>query len=95
LQHLNYGLPWSIRAKRALSIYGLLLAPNHFFLLSRRLKISKWDIFHYVYGALHHPGYRGKFADNLKRELSRIRFAPVRKNAPLRPGQEHSSHRLP
>jgi predicted helicase len=38
--------------------------------------ISKWDIFHYVYGVLHHPGYRTKFADNLKRELPRIPFAP-------------------
>jgi len=39
-------------------------------------KISKWDIFYYVYGVLHHPGYREKFADNLKRELPRIPFAP-------------------
>src|SRR5262249_53046270 len=39
-------------------------------------KISKWDIFYYVYGLLHHPGYRTKFADNLKRELPRIPFAP-------------------
>ena len=38
--------------------------------------ISKWDIFYYVYGVLHHPGYREKFADNLKRELPRIPFAP-------------------
>ena len=38
--------------------------------------IDKWDIFHYVYGVLHHPGYRTKFADNLKRELPRIPFAP-------------------
>ena len=36
--------------------------------------IAKWDIFHYVYGVLHHPGYRAKFADNLKRELPRIPF---------------------
>ena len=39
-------------------------------------KIGKWDIFYYVYGILHHPGYREKFADNLKRELPRIPFAP-------------------
>ena len=39
-------------------------------------EITKWDIFHYVYGVLHHPGYREKFADNLKRELPRIPFAP-------------------
>ena len=39
-------------------------------------EISKWDIFYYVYGLLHHPGYREKYADNLKRELPRIPFAP-------------------
>jgi predicted helicase len=39
-------------------------------------KITKWDIFHYIYGLLHHPGYRTKFADNLKRDLPRIPFAP-------------------
>jgi len=38
--------------------------------------ISKWDIFYYVYGLLHHPTYRTRFADNLKRELPRIPFAP-------------------
>jgi predicted helicase len=38
--------------------------------------IDKHAIFHYVYGILHHPGYREKFADNLKRELPRIPFAP-------------------
>jgi predicted helicase len=53
-----------------------LLAPILLSLLSRRLKISKWDIFYYVYGLLHHPGYRAKFADNLQRELPRIPFAP-------------------
>jgi predicted helicase len=39
-------------------------------------KITKWDIFYYVYGLLHHPGYRTKFAENLKRELPRIPLAP-------------------
>lgn len=39
-------------------------------------EISKWDIFYYVYVVLHHPDYRAKFADNLKRELPRIPFAP-------------------
>ena len=38
--------------------------------------ITKWDVFYYVYGLLHHPGYREKFADNLKRELPRVPFAP-------------------
>ena len=36
--------------------------------------ITKWDIFYYVYGVLHHPVYREKFAENLKRELPRIPF---------------------
>jgi predicted helicase len=39
-------------------------------------KIEKWAIFHYVYGLLHHPGYREKFADTLRRQLPRIPFAP-------------------
>ena len=39
-------------------------------------KIDKLAIFHYVYGLMHHPRYREKFADNLKRELPRIPFAP-------------------
>ena len=38
--------------------------------------ISKWDIFHYVYGLLHHPHYRERYQANLKRELPRIPFAP-------------------
>ena len=38
--------------------------------------ISKWDIFHYVYGLLHHPGYRERYQANLKRELPRIPFVP-------------------
>lgn len=37
--------------------------------------IGKWDVFYYVYGMLHHPGYRAKFADCLKRELPRIPLA--------------------
>jgi predicted helicase len=39
-------------------------------------KISKWDIFHYTYGLLHHPEYRTRYAANLKRELPRIPMAP-------------------
>ena len=38
-------------------------------------KITKWDIFYYVYGVLHHPEYRAKYAENLKRELPRIPLA--------------------
>ncbi len=38
--------------------------------------IAKWDIFYYIYAVLHHPTYREKYADNLKRELPRIPYAP-------------------
>ena len=37
--------------------------------------ITKWDIFHYNYGLLHHPDYREKYEANLKRDLPRIPFA--------------------
>jgi predicted helicase len=35
-------------------------------------KISKEDVFYYVYGLLHSPDYRGRYADNLGKELPRI-----------------------
>jgi predicted helicase len=35
-------------------------------------QMTKWDIFHYVYAMLHHPQYRQRYAENLKRELPRI-----------------------
>jgi predicted helicase len=35
-------------------------------------KISKEDIFYYVYGLLHSPEYRARYADNLSKELPRI-----------------------
>ncbi len=38
--------------------------------------ISKEDIFYYVYGLLHHPDYRKKYANNLSRELPHIPMAP-------------------
>jgi predicted helicase len=38
-------------------------------------KITKWDIFCYAYGIPHHPEYRAKYAENLKRELPRIPLA--------------------
>ena len=37
--------------------------------------ITKWDIFHYTYGLLHHPEYREKYEANLKRDLPHIPFA--------------------
>lgn len=35
-------------------------------------KIGKEDVFYYVYGLLHSPQYREKYADNLAKELPRI-----------------------
>lgn len=40
--------------------------------------ISKEDLFYYVYGLLHSPDYRERYADNLSKELPRI---PRVKNA--------------
>ena len=37
--------------------------------------ITKWDIFYYNYGLLHHPEYREKYEANLKRDLPHIPFA--------------------
>ena len=39
--------------------------------------IKKIDIFYYVYGLLHHSGYRQKFEKSLSRELPRIPMAPT------------------
>ena len=36
--------------------------------------ITKWDIFHYTYGLLHHPEYRETYQANLKRDLPHIPF---------------------
>lgn len=37
--------------------------------------ITKWDIFYYNYSILHHPDYRDKYRENLKRNFPRIPFA--------------------
>lgn len=58
-------------------------------------KIDKWDIFHYVYGLLHHPGYRTKYADNLKRDLPRIPFAPAHSPSPGTPGEGRGAPSCP
>lgn len=39
--------------------------------------ITKQDIFYYVYAVLHHPTYRTRYAENLKRELPRIPLPDV------------------
>ena len=37
--------------------------------------ITKWDIFHYTYGILHHPAYRERYAADLKRDLPHLPYA--------------------
>ena len=39
-------------------------------------EVTKRDIFHYVYALLHHPQYRQRYAENLKRELPRLPLLP-------------------
>ncbi|MDW8300800.1 MAG: type ISP restriction/modification enzyme, partial [Anaerolineae bacterium] len=39
-------------------------------------RITKWDIFYYIYAVLHQPEYRERFAEALKKELPRVPFAP-------------------
>lgn len=36
--------------------------------------ITKWDVFCYVHGILHHPEYRKRYAENLKHDLPHIPF---------------------
>jgi predicted helicase len=38
--------------------------------------VTKWEIFYYIYGLLHSPEYRAKYAQNLKRDLAHIPFVP-------------------
>ena len=38
--------------------------------------ITKWDIFHYAYGLLHHPEYRERYQANLKRDLPHLPQVP-------------------
>jgi predicted helicase len=44
----------------------------HFRAIYSSEDISREDIFYYVYGLLHSPDYRERFADNLSKELPRI-----------------------
>ncbi len=39
-------------------------------------KITKLDIFYYIYAVLHNPKYREKYEQNLKRDFPRIPFYP-------------------
>ena len=56
--------------------------------------ITQADIFHYVYAVLHHPAYRTRFAENLKRDLPRIPFVGVaaERRSPDRPICKDKKH---
>lgn len=57
------------RARRsALTDVGL----AHFHSAYPSDQISKEDVFYYVYGLMHSPNYRERYADNLSKELPRI-----------------------
>lgn len=45
---------------------------SHFQLAYSHEKITKEDLFYYVYGLLHSPEYRDRYADSLTKELPRI-----------------------
>ena len=39
--------------------------------------LTREEIFYYVYALLHHPAYRARYAENLKRDLPRIPFIGI------------------
>ncbi|MBD3323398.1 N-6 DNA methylase, partial [candidate division KSB3 bacterium] len=50
-------------------------------------RITKWDLFHYIYALLHHPQYRERYAANLTRDLPRLPLLDATLvNAPPQPG---------
>jgi predicted helicase len=62
--------PSGVEAKRRDAITDAGLA--HFQKAYPGEKITKEDLFYYIYGLLHSPVYREKYADNLSKELPRI-----------------------
>lgn len=57
-----------LRRRDAITDAGL----AHFISAYPGEQISKEDLFYYVYGILHSPDYRARYADNLTKELPRI-----------------------
>ena len=56
------------RTKDGISNEGL----QHFQEIYPNDKITKEDLFYYIYGLLHSPDYRNRYADNLSKQLPRI-----------------------
>ena len=59
---------WNNFAPKALTLFQIFYDDDD---------ITRADIFHYVYALLHHPAYRTRYAENLKRDLPRIPFVGV------------------
>ena len=57
-----------LRRRAAITDAGM----SHFHAAYPDEPISKEDLFYYVYGILHSPDYRERYADNLSKELPRI-----------------------
>lgn len=57
-----------LRRRDAITDAGL----SHFLASYPGEQISKEDLFYYVYGILHSPDYRERYADNLSKEIPRI-----------------------
>ena len=56
-------------------------------------RISEDDLFHYCYGALHHQGWREKYADDLRKDIPRVPLADTcaEFRAVVRAGQQLSN----
>lgn len=65
---LSHGERGTVTRREAITDAGL----KHFQEFYPQENITKKDIFYYVYGLLHSPDYREKYADNLAKELPRI-----------------------
>ena len=61
----------------SITVWALQTFQEHYQSENSKFKISKEDIFHYVYAVLHNPAYRKKYELNLKREFPRIPFYEI------------------
>ena len=88
--------PWDPSEAWSVSTTSPTAALRQFRIHYRDSTIIKDAIFDYVYGVLHAPGYRERFANDLAKELPRVPFAPFhtfatagRELAALHLGYEH------
>lgn len=66
---------WLVIEKHSMRAFGArVIIPDA--TLQDEYSITRSAIFHYLYALLHHPAYRARYAEALKKELPRIPFAP-------------------